>query len=399
MIWLCAVLACTVFSFYEISQNIKDYLGNPVNTVFKVQYAGELTFPVITICNNNQIRKSWATSSPYMRVIQAYAATPGQPGSSIDWNSYNWTGFSFDDLMFKAGHQVKDLVQQCKWKGASCSAADSTPDPTFLGGCFAFNYNQSLKITGTEIDNALHLVLNVQQNEYVGNLRSGAGFRLLFREAHEPPNTDKFVIALQPGTQTLIPLTLKSLKSLPAPYGECEDKDHLKMFGKYSVTACVYECRARIGGERCGCREMYPAGIQTDIPICLPQQYRDCLNPLIVDINSKGLCSKCKVPCQKNTYVPRISYSQYPANHIADHMAKQMNTTRQVIRDNFLEVNIYFEDMVIETMEQQPAYSLSNLVGVIGGTLGVFIGASILTISEFLEFFILLVLSKLKKTF
>lgn len=255
-IWLCAVLACTVFSFYEISQNIKDYLGNPVNTVFKVQYAGELKFPVITICNNNQIRKSWATSSPYMRVIQAYAATPGQPGSSIDWNSYNWTGFSFDDLMFKAGHQVKDLVQQCKWKGASCSAADFTPDPTFLGGCFAFNYNQSLKITGTGIDNALHLVLNVQQNEYVGNLRSGAGFRLLFREAHEPPNTDKFVIALQPGTQTLIPLTLKSLKSLPAPYGECEDKDHLKMFGKYSVTACVYECRARIGGERCGCREI-----------------------------------------------------------------------------------------------------------------------------------------------
>ncbi|KAK3730310.1 hypothetical protein QZH41_004518 [Actinostola sp. cb2023] len=391
MFWLCAVWACTIFSVYEISLDIVHYLDNPVNTIFKVTYVNELTFPAITICNNNQITKSWAMSSPFMRVIQNYYSHPGQASLPMNLSSYNWTGFSFDKLMFEAGHKVKDTVFLCKWKGVSCSVADFTPESTFLGGCFTFNANQSLRVSGTGTDNALHLVLNVQQDEYVGNSSSGAGFRLLFREAHEPPNTDRFDMALQPGTQTLISLTVKNLSSLPAPYGDCKEGNDLKMFNKYSVTACAYECRTRIAGERCGCREMHPSGIDTTIPVCLPQVYRDCLKPTIIDINTKGMCSSCHVPCKKSTYIPRLSYSQYPSNHIADNMAKAMNETRQFIRDNFLEVDIYLEDMIVETVEQQPAYSLSNLVGVIGGTLGVFIGASILTITEFLQFFISLI--------
>jgi len=137
MFWLCAVWACTIFSVYEISLDIVHYLDNPVNTIFKVTYVNELTFPAITICNNNQITKSWAMSSPFMRVIQNYYSHPGQASLPMNLSSYNWTGFSFDKLMFEAGHKVKDTVFLCKWKGVSCSVADFTPESTFLGGCFA----------------------------------------------------------------------------------------------------------------------------------------------------------------------------------------------------------------------------------------------------------------------
>ncbi|EDO32949.1 predicted protein, partial [Nematostella vectensis] len=389
-IWSVVFLCSFIFCAYEIGNNVRYYLTKPVNTVFKIDYVDEIKFPAVTICNNNPIRKSWAATTPYLPVIMAYNANPGEEAIPINWDAYNWTGFGFDKLMSSAAHLASEMIHTCKWKGIYCSAANFTLDATFLGGCYTFNIDQRLMVTGTGMANALHLVLNIQQNEYIGNVRSGAGFRLLFREKHEPPSTDRFVIALQPGTQTLIPLTMKKLISLPEPFGVCQEKNNLKMFDKYSVTACEFECRARLGGKLCGCREMYPSSIKTEIPVCLPKAYRDCLNPLLVEISVNNLCRGCKNPCNKVTFVPRMSYSQYPANHIADSMAMSMNTTRDFVRDNFLEVEIYFEDIMVEIIEQQEAFSLTSLVGIIGGTLGVFIGASIITVSEFMEFLILI---------
>ena len=241
-------------------------------------------------------------------------------------------------------------------------------------------------VTGAGSANALQLVLKVQQEEYVGNLRSGAGFRIVFSEAHEPTSTDRFAVALQPGTQTLLPIQVQKVVKLPVPYGDCQNGNPLTMFDNYSVPACVFECRSKLAAERCGCREMYPTRIKTDVSVCLPKQYRECLNPVLDEIASKGNCSHCKTPCRYTKFETRMSYSRYPANHIGAVMAAEMNVTADYIRDNFLEVNIYLEEMTYLSIEETPAYTGASLIGVVGGHLGVFMGVSILTMMEFAEF-------------
>ena len=385
LVWCCALLTCVFLSLYSISEATSVYLSHPVNTVLKLNYVDELDFPVVTICNNNFVRKSWANSTPFLAVVKAYSALPGKDDAPINWTAYNWTGFKIDQIMQDAGHQMKDMLFECEWKGISCGPQNFTNDTTSLGVCHTFNYNQTLKVTGAGPFNALHLVLNIQQHEYIGNIMSGAGIRLVLREKHEPPS-DRFAIALQPGTQTLIPLVTRKVKSLPAPYGNCQLENHLEMFDEYSVSACIFECRAKLASKKCSCREMYPSRIKTNIPICLPEHYRDCLIPLVASINTQGLCPHSKNPCVSTTYTGRMSFSQYPANHIADHMASERGTTRQTIRDNFLEINIHFEEMYFESVEQLPAYTFPTFTGVIGGHLGAFIGASLLTVLEFLEF-------------
>ena len=67
-------------------------------------------------------------------------------------------------------------------------------------------------------------------------------------------------------------------------------------------------------------------------------------------------------------------------------MAAEMNVTADYIRDNFLEVNIYLEEMTYLSIEETPAYTGASLIGVVGGHLGVFMGVSILTMMEFAEF-------------
>lgn len=53
---------------------------------------------------------------------------------------------------------------------------------------------------------------------------------------------------------------------------------------------------------------------------------------------------------------------------------------------NFVKLNIFFEALNYELISQQPAYEVSALLGDIGGNMGLFIGASILTVVEVFDF-------------
>ena len=60
-------------------------------------------------------------------------------------------------------------------------------------------------------------------------------------------------------------------------------------------------------------------------------------------------------------------------------------TSYDFITDNFVRVNVYLSDMEVEVQEQQPSYRLSNLFSDIGGTLGLWVGLSLLTVVELLQ--------------
>ncbi|XP_077982100.1 acid-sensing ion channel 1A-like [Glandiceps talaboti] len=60
---------------------------------------------------------------------------------------------------------------------------------------------------------------------------------------------------------------------------------------------------------------------------------------------------------------------------------------KKYIEENLSKVTIYFEDMKLESIIQQPGYESFNLVCDIGGSLGLFFGASIVTFIEILDFF------------
>ena len=63
-----------------------------------------------------------------------------------------------------------------------------------------------------------------------------------------------------------------------------------------------------------------------------------------------------------------------------------------LIRQNLLRLNIYLEDLSIVEFTQMPAYELADLFADIGGTLGLWMGISVLTIMELVELVIRLIL-------
>nr|7YVB_A Chain A, FMRFamide-gated Na+ channel [Aplysia californica]7YVB_B Chain B, FMRFamide-gated Na+ channel [Aplysia californica]7YVB_C Chain C, FMRFamide-gated Na+ channel [Aplysia californica]7YVC_A Chain A, FMRFamide-gated Na+ channel [Aplysia californica]7YVC_B Chain B, FMRFamide-gated Na+ channel [Aplysia californica]7YVC_C Chain C, FMRFamide-gated Na+ channel [Aplysia californica] len=66
-------------------------------------------------------------------------------------------------------------------------------------------------------------------------------------------------------------------------------------------------------------------------------------------------------------------------------MAKEAS---DLIRQNLLRLNIYLEDLSVVEYRQLPAYGLADLFADIGGTLGLWMGISVLTIMELMELII-----------
>ena len=90
-----------------------------------------------------------------------------------------------------------------------------------------------------------------------------------------------------------------------------------------------------------------------------------------------------------------------PSESAIDFMSWKYNRTPTYVKNNFAKLNVYFEALNYETVEQKKAYegekcffldfyqfwiSVPGLLGDIGGQMGLFIGASILTILELFDY-------------
>ena len=64
-------------------------------------------------------------------------------------------------------------------------------------------------------------------------------------------------------------------------------------------------------------------------------------------------------------------------------------------RKNFLRVDIFFKELNYGMIEQQEAFKLESLLGEVGGFMGLLLGASVLTVFEFIDFIVRVLLSKL----
>ncbi|KAL6456045.1 hypothetical protein MHYP_G00358960 [Metynnis hypsauchen] len=86
-----------------------------------------------------------------------------------------------------------------------------------------------------------------------------------------------------------------------------------------------------------------------------------------------------------------------PSKGSARYLSRKYHKTEEYIRDNFLILDIFFEALNYETIEQKKAYDIAGLLGDIGGQMGLFIGASILTILEILDYIYEVVKYKIKR--
>ncbi|GFN95680.1 acid-sensing ion channel 4 [Plakobranchus ocellatus] len=99
----------------------------------------------------------------------------------------------------------------------------------------------------------------------------------------------------------------------------------------------------------------------------------------------------CPRPCYMQDYEPQLSITYFPSDSektLVHHLNPAVKFRE--LRKSYLGLRINFKDMILRVSEHVPEQDSNTLFGAIGGNMGLFLGISILTLVEIVEFLIIL---------
>lgn len=309
--------------------------------------------------------------------------------------------FSLFEFYNRTGIQLEELLLDCFYRGEKCGYKDFKTVFTRYGKCYSFNHpDEEKNIRKTlkgGVDNGLELLLDVQQDEYMPMWKESdeityeAGLKVQIHSQDQPPFIHELGFGISPGRQTLVSTREQRVYFLPPPWGLCNDgsnKTQHANFDKYSISACRITCETRTIVKECNCRMIHMPNLETDkdIPYCLPKQYQCADSQLNFLVAEDNVACVCDTPCDVVRYSKEQSSLLLPSEQAIDYMSWKYNKTPPYVKRNFAKLNVYFEALNYETVEQKKAYEVPGLLGDIGGQMGLFIGASILTILELFDY-------------
>uniref|UniRef100_W5LEW1 Acid sensing ion channel subunit family member 4 n=1 Tax=Astyanax mexicanus TaxID=7994 RepID=W5LEW1_ASTMX len=374
-LWALAFLASLALFLYQAAKCAISYLEHPHVTALNEEATPEMVFPAVTICNINRFRFSALTDAD----IYHLANLTGLPPKNKDGHKptdLEYPAPDMQDIFNRTGHQLDEMLKSCNFSGQNCSAEDFSVVYTRYGKCYTFNGNKttSRKTKQGGMGNGLEIMLDIQQDEYLPIWRETnetsleAGIRVQIHSQDEPPYIHQLGFGVSPGFQTFVSCQEQRLTYLPQPWGNCRSSTEqlIPGYDTYSISACRLHCETQAVQQECQCRMVHmPALLQ----------------------KSSGDSCPCETPCNLTRYGKELSMVKIPSKGSARYLSRKYHKSEDYIRyHNFLVLDIFFEALNYETIEQKKAYDVAGLLGDIGGQMGLFIGASILTVLEILDY-------------
>ncbi|KTG36468.1 hypothetical protein cypCar_00002492 [Cyprinus carpio] len=399
-LWGLALLVSLGLFLYQATWSTATYLERPHLAAMREETRRELTFPAITLCNVNRFRFSALTDADIYHLANLTGLPPksrkGHRPSELQYPPPDML-----DIFQRTGHQLEDMLKSCNFSGQNCSSEDFSVVYTRFGKCYTFNGNKTSpkRVRQGGTGNGLELMLDIQQDEYLPIWRETnettleAGIRVQIHSQNEPPYIHQLGFGVSPGFQTFVSCQEQRLTYLPQPWGNCRASSEpvIPGYDTYSVSACRLHCESTQVQRECNCRMVHMPG---DADICSPSNIKCVDKALALLQKSTGDSCPCETPCNLTRYGKELSMVKIPSRGSARYLSRKYQKSEEYIRDNFLILDIFFEALNYETIEQKKAY---DIAGDIGGQMGLFIGASILTILEILDYIYEVVKYKIKK--
>ncbi|XP_072040591.1 acid-sensing ion channel 1C-like isoform X3 [Amphiura filiformis] len=404
LLWTLAVLACSGTCLWQISLRCMEYFDYNINTQISVVYQSPLAFPAVTFCNFNRFRLSQITEADANFLIYILYAEDYDYGSYTDLESFSWYGSSFDyyetfanltgtfnytEFTLRAGFQLdNETLLDCQWRGRKCYPSNFTHVFTSYGNCYTFNGDTPLLNDQPGAGNGLKLVIDIQQFEYsesdTGNPE--AGLKILVHDQSDPPLMDSYGIALPPGFHSFVGVRKVEYDNLIPPHGKCNKSKILDYYEPYTLSGCFIECRLQYIIQACNCKPVrYPG----NFPVCSPYESTTCVSQVLQDLTSgsNGSCD-CTVPCHYEEFRTSVSYATYPSVSAGVDTQSKYGVDVDYQRENLVLVDVYYEELNFQLVNQTKAMTLPSLISDVGGNLGLFLGASLLTIGEVIDYII-----------
>ncbi|RUS89854.1 hypothetical protein EGW08_002384 [Elysia chlorotica] len=304
-----------------------------------------------------------------------------------------------------SGHLIKNLIASCEFNGYQCSPLNFTFFHNHkYGNCYTFNsmFSTDPKLV-TRFQGpgyGLKMSLFVDQKQYVANLATEAGVRVLIHKRGSMPFPEENGITVMPGRSTSIGIKQLKFSRLPPPHGVCAKKGTIddyysKHIGtSYSKLSCLKSCYQNNIMAQCGCAvPFYFVPPKADVCNMLNKTTEWCVTNLPDRFPDRfSACDQlCPQPCEETEYALSVSTSVWPSEKYEDFLSTKLGQTNSLytdtdIEDDFTKIQIYYQDLIYTYIDQQKAYESMNLISDLGGQLGLWLGLSAITIGELCSF-------------
>ena len=409
---LVAMSACT----YLMATCVISYLKYEVIT--KLSIVGEVSslFPTVTICNSVPFMTSNSTSfeynilsSPYFSKFLNYTDNnePLEPLQSLgNYLASINAEIQSDDVKKAFGLTIDQMLISCLYSGSACSYSDFEwfYNPLY-GNCFRFNggTNGTALRTSTNTGkwNGLRLELYVGSSNDIEINRMISGIHVYIHNSTSMPS---FYEGLDVASsfETNIAVSRTFFSKLTSPYSDClSDSDayfYQKLVasnGKYRFRDCIRLCFQELLIQECECQDPFNPILNESIPLCntLIDLFQ-CEYPLysqFFNADMEASCPYCKFECESIKYAYSASFNEYPSEEYGDFLLRLNKiranniTTFDKLKRNVLSLNIYYDVLQYKVIEEVPSTDLVTLISGLGGTMGLILGMSFLSVLELVE--------------
>ncbi|CAH1252657.1 ASIC5 [Branchiostoma lanceolatum] len=396
VLWVIAILASYSGFAYMFSSMIIDYFSYSTITDTKLEFANELTFPAVTICNMNKFDENKLKAIDYLYLswflfgVQVTMADLLAAGGIPDETANSTTeGLTVENLLLAKGFDIHwTRMPLCFWKGTHCTQWNFTHSFGHYGNCYTFNANannplyQTMQGAGNGFKAFVDLKVNQYTETFFASGNSEVGLKLLVHDPREPPMMDTQGIALAPGNHAFIAVKQILYENHVPPWGVCQDLQ-LEYYDTYTLNGCYLECRSKHVVRNCSCR---PYNLPGTAPSCDPTTLFSCAKQILDKVVTGELTCDCPVPCSMTSYTTSVSYAGWPNKHTRDYISPYWGMNGSYIEENGVMFSVFYEKLNYQKITEMKAMDEGQLASNIGGMMGLFIGASLLTLLEVWEY-------------
>ena len=412
LIWTVCFLVSVSACSYMIVLSINQYIEYDVVTKAQIITETKSTFPTISICQAHPLTTKYAeieVENVLKRII-------------IDFNISNLAGLEYIGYSLSAsklvllnaylnrfnksysvenyGFSVKDTLLRCSYNEANC---DFTNFEWYFdvnnGNCFRFNsgLKEPLKETnkaGPQNGLLVYFLLNETKNKFIFS----EGLKIFIHNNSVEPSLAEG-ISIELSKSTLIAIERTQISKEPYPYSVCID---LKSFDSkfyrvildsnmtYRQSDCLDLCLQEIIIANCNCYDLNYLKLDDSKP-CLNMTQLFCTSKMYASFRNKSLddecLRKCPLECDSMSFDARLSSATFPTRYLFDALENVLfkNSSFDDVKKRVVELKIYYSKLSYLSLTESPKTSIIDLFSNIGGTLGLYVGVSLLSLVEIVE--------------
>ena len=395
------------FFKYEVTTSIRKFPEYPMN------------FPTVSICNTdifvtnysikylaNLLRNDLKQQLNYTKILNQNFSDDLTLVNYFIRNDYSkeflkissYKAFHENSsIQEKLGYSFEEMVLTCKFQKENCYKSDFIQQYNYYyGNCFIFNNLSTIKkmySLGSDFGLELELLVG-KPNKYLSFSRSLGANLYIYNQSSGATSYDKYEVPA--GFSTKLSFMKTYFVKLPDPFSDCDisetiDQSDLQKNFTYSQEMCRVTCKQKLNYEKCECYDGDIDCISCGYSnYCFDKKDIECIKDSSFYVNS--VCNKkCFSECEQEYYSYTPSYRKFPTETHKLTLIEKSKLLRNMILNNedvehkVLRIVIYSENFDYEYIWESESMQLVSVIANIGGTLGLFLGVSVLSFCEIFE--------------